>query len=213
MNWIARRQIFGFLLLGLCAGCSSPGYMGNRVRDAADIFTVTAGLNYGAKARVGPFRVGLFGGSDYAGLRAGEMGLPFQPFGSSEEVIDLEMTAMSAENFEPDLQTAKRRGKLFMSEGMICFAIPDADKDASRRQQAAYFSECEVAVGLFGGLRLGFNPGELLDFILGWTTLDLYDDDLRQEEANKPAAGNAGIASQLTIGHHWPGVPEPERSL
>ena len=24
-------------------------------------------------------------------------------------------------------------------------------------------------------------------------------------------AGNAGIASQLTIGHHWPGVPEPER--
>jgi hypothetical protein len=30
--------------------------------------------------------------------------------------------------------------------------------------------------------------------------------------ANKPAAGNAGIASQLAIGHHWPGVPEPERS-
>ena len=29
---------------------------------------------------------------------------------------------------------------------------------------------------------------------------------------NKPAAGNAGIASWLTIGHHWPGVPEPGRS-
>jgi len=29
---------------------------------------------------------------------------------------------------------------------------------------------------------------------------------------NKPAAGNAGIASRLTIEHHWPGVPEPERS-
>jgi hypothetical protein len=27
---------------------------------------------------------------------------------------------------------------------------------------------------------------------------------------NKPAAGNAGIASRLTIEHHWPGVPEPE---
>jgi hypothetical protein len=24
-------------------------------------------------------------------------------------------------------------------------------------------------------------------------------------------AGNAGIASQLTIEHHWSGVPEPER--
>ncbi len=29
--------------------------------------------------------------------------------------------------------------------------------------------------------------------------------------SNKPAAGNAGIASRLTIGHDWPGVPEPER--
>jgi len=28
---------------------------------------------------------------------------------------------------------------------------------------------------------------------------------------NKPAAGNAGIAAWLTIGRHWPGVPEPER--
>lgn len=27
---------------------------------------------------------------------------------------------------------------------------------------------------------------------------------------NKPALGNAGIASWLTIEHHWPGVPEPE---
>jgi len=29
---------------------------------------------------------------------------------------------------------------------------------------------------------------------------------------NKPAAGNAGFASQLAVGHPWPGVPEPERS-
>jgi len=28
---------------------------------------------------------------------------------------------------------------------------------------------------------------------------------------NKPAAGNAGIASRLAIGYAWPGVPEPER--
>jgi len=37
----------------------------------------------------------------------------------------------------------------------------------------------------------------------------------RHEEAtpaNKPAAGNAGIAPRLTIGRHWPGVPEPGRS-
>ena len=35
--------------------------------------------------------------------------------------------------------------------------------------------------------------------------------DLRFPSSNKPAAGNAGIASRLAVGHHWPGVPEPER--
>jgi hypothetical protein len=30
---------------------------------------------------------------------------------------------------------------------------------------------------------------------------------------NKPAAGNAGIARQLTIEHYWPGVGEPERLI
>jgi hypothetical protein len=30
--------------------------------------------------------------------------------------------------------------------------------------------------------------------------------------SDKPAAGNAGIAPQLTIEQHRPGLPEPERS-
>jgi hypothetical protein len=28
---------------------------------------------------------------------------------------------------------------------------------------------------------------------------------------NHPASGKAGIAPQLTIGHPWPGLPEPGR--
>jgi hypothetical protein len=27
-------------------------------------------------------------------------------------------------------------------------------------------------------VRCGFNPGELLDFILGWTTIDIFKDDI-----------------------------------
>jgi len=30
-------------------------------------------------------------------------------------------------------------------------------------------------------------------------------------EPNHPAAGKAGIGSRLTIGHQWPGLPEPAR--
>jgi hypothetical protein len=29
--------------------------------------------------------------------------------------------------------------------------------------------------------------------------------------SNPPAAGKAGIASLLAVGHHWPGRPEPGR--
>ena len=29
---------------------------------------------------------------------------------------------------------------------------------------------------------------------------------------NYPAAGKAGIASRLAVGHHCPGLPEPDRS-
>ena len=36
----------------------------------------------------------------------------------------------------------------------------------------------EVAVGLIRTIRIGFNVGELLDFIVGWTTLDICRDDL-----------------------------------
>ena len=39
-------------------------------------------------------------------------------------------------------------------------------------------TQLEVAGGIVATGKLGLNPGELLDFLLGWTTLDLYDDDL-----------------------------------
>jgi len=34
---------------------------------------------------------------------------------------------------------------------------------------------------------------------------------MKAKEPNKPAAGNAGIAPPLTIGNHWPAVPEHGR--
>ena len=49
--------------------------------------------------------------------------------------------------------------------------------------------DVEVAFGFWHTLRLGFNPGELLDFILGWTTIDIFNDDLEAktstEQSNK----------------------------
>ncbi len=48
-----------------------------------------------------------------------------------------------------------------------------------------------------------------------WAMLQVRSTDtfrFMRTPPNQPAAPNAGIASQLTIEHHWPGVGEPERS-
>ena len=58
------------------------------------------------------------------------------------------------------------------------------------RGSAALYTQMEVVVGLGGTLRLGFNPGELLDFILGWATIDIYNDDL--EKQKKIEQSNSG---------------------
>jgi len=56
---------------------------------------------------------------------------------------------------------------------------------------ASYWTQIEAVIGIGGTLRLGFNPGELLDFILGWTTIDIYGDDLeakKQKEKSNPTS-------------------------
>ena len=42
----------------------------------------------------------------------------------------------------------------------------------------AYYSQFEIAAGLGLSLRFGVNPGEFLDFVLGWLGVDVYNDDL-----------------------------------
>ncbi len=44
----------------------------------------------------------------------------------------------------------------------------------------SYLYQIEFAIGIYGGIRIGFNPAELVDFIFGFTTYDLYDDDVKE---------------------------------
>ncbi len=43
---------------------------------------------------------------------------------------------------------------------------------------AAYFTAIEVEAGLGLTVRLGVNPGELVDLVLGLFTIDIYRDDI-----------------------------------
>jgi len=182
------KKICFVLLFTLCFGCASTGYLGNRMRDAGDVFTATVGKFGIAKVRMGLLRTGVFAGEDIAGLRAGEIFFPSDFQGDEWQQPDMTLLEKSFEIFEPGgLQIAKERGKLFRTAEdpyqqfyFPFFAIPVKNPETTLLQKIPYYTQIEVAAGLYRGIRLGINPGEILDFILGWTTIDIFDDDLKE---------------------------------
>jgi hypothetical protein len=82
-----------------------------------------------------------------------------------------EPNLFGSEIFRQDLDSAcARRGKNVMVNAPGPFWV--AGKPAS------YFTQIEVSAGVLLGVRVGFNPGEVLDFLVGWFGLDLYKDDV-----------------------------------
>jgi hypothetical protein len=58
-------------------------------------------------------------------------------------------------------------------------------------------TQIEFQVGLFFMPRVGFNPGEALDFLFGWFNLDLFGDDLSSQAAAAiPAPQRPAAAKQ-----------------
>jgi len=164
-----KREIQFTLLVAMAiqaAGCASP-YMIDRGRDAADVVVLSVGCGLGGRIRVGPVHAGLIGSIGSLGLRGGRFGC--------SEVDDGEMdfTVISGEQFRP---FGRRRGKDYNAQGRIPFIVSDVETEWAGFNP--YFTQIEVQAGLLLVPRLGLNPGELLDFLLGWTTLDIFGDDV-----------------------------------
>jgi hypothetical protein len=181
--------------VALClTGCAN--YWANRGRDAADIITLQVGTGAGVKARVGPFQAGLLSENGLFGLRGGEF-IGWSQYRAAttespskwDDVIFL----VGAERFEGSGPLLER-GKGFKSR-QILLSIPfnlSRDRDYVGESPAPfnpwpYLTEIEAAGGAFLTFRVGANPGELLDFVLGWTTLDIYGDDIRADLTAKHA--------------------------
>jgi hypothetical protein len=161
------------ILLGLAmmsSGCSTP-YMVDRRRDAADILTIGIGTGAGVKARIGPLHAGLLVNAPVVDLRGGALN-EYRHDGRWS--CDYEFLCVGVEVFYPDLSPGqtdqdsliRRRHKEIRYGGDI------------RCVPTSLYTQVEVVGGLLSTFRLGINPGEFLDFILGWTTIDIFDDDL-----------------------------------
>lgn len=60
-------------------------------------------------------------------------------------------------------------------------AVQNALQNFNKRKDGyprSFLYQIEVYLGIYAGLRIGFNPMELLDFLVGFTGLDLLEDDV-----------------------------------
>ena len=125
---------------------------------------------------MGPLHAGLYGGSDVYGLRGGQWGNKKKSGGFGAIVfpdLDIEATVWSLEDFS----FGEVRQKDFESRGYPLLAFAGWREHRTRY----FYTQIEAAVGLLGGVRLGVNPGELLDFVVGFAGMDVFGDDRGQQ--------------------------------
>lgn len=189
-----KIQLVGSVFSAICACCSgcATGYLADRARDGADIFTATLGAGLGGSVRAGPVCAGLVAQTDVAGLRGGRLFAGFPPEGDFYQVY---ATLIPLPWRPPDTprqfgfeSCATRpfvlddcRSVYHTASTVPCIIMPTVGDDnmpVDARTRWKHLTQVEALLGLGPSLRLGFNPGELLDFILGWTTIDIFNDDL-----------------------------------
>ena len=180
------------VLILLCAalvtsGCATSPYLTDRGRDAADIVTLTVGKGLGVAARVGPlpFAWGVL--NDKWGLQGGG-------FGRLEDSGTVGISPAVVFDYidPPDGEAYERRKVAEVASFWLFSFHRDFFSKGKDPGGPNYITQIEVGVGLGGSIRLGFNPGELLDFILGWTTLDIFNDDLewKKRQSNQGVDGD-----------------------
>ncbi len=171
-------------VVSMACGCAS--YWSNRGRDVLDIFTATVETQtFGVKAQVGPWGPGVYCSSSGATGR-GLIGGQWTEF----EFLDCSFAPPwgflhGFWGFDDD----RRRKEFHVSSFFLLpYWHPHTDprgyfggfeEAGDWRRVAPRYTQLEVSAGvLAGGLRLGVNPGELVDFLAGWFLLDIYDDDV-----------------------------------
>ena len=189
--------VISILLPLLLAQCSSL-YWHQRAKDSADIFTLEFQTqSYGAAVRTGPVKLGLNHKSRDGrslGLRGGEFGeFDDQDFSlfllGSDLLFDQkrEKANPTKESLRDQLPTTlKLRRKDVQARSPFGTTVPlqkaqpvfKESKTKNRFAPAHHQTGIEVSAGLYFGIKLGFNVGELFDWAIGWFGGDPFGDDL-----------------------------------
>jgi hypothetical protein len=155
MKYTISIAFFAYCILS--TGCV---YMGHRTRDFSDIVTLAAETrNISCDLRlICPMGISFAKGKGF-GLREGYMG----KYEYKESVFVTPVGGLFELDFTPE-NDYRKKGYLIRSR------YPDEE----------FWSQClsvQVSIGLYYGARAGLNVNEAVDFLLGWTTLDIMGDD------------------------------------
>jgi len=180
-----RPSALVFAILGaavLLPGCGAYGR--NRWSDARDIFTAGVGCGGGAMAQAGPVATGAGVFFDTLGLSGGHLGL------HDADLFDFprgaEYFLVAGHRATPKVPEVVRRGKGYEATVLLVLLPEREPGEKGRAPVPSCMTQVELDVGLFYSIRLGFNPGELLDFLLGLAGADIYLDDVETDDAGSP---------------------------
>jgi len=182
-----RRQIIALTLLAAAVTLSGCRYMGNRAADLADIITAEAtigpgieahlqattilGTSLGTSKQSGPMMHGRF-----VGMGSRESGGILISGGTDVE-DDLMRPVYGDEEYKP----RSRSWFLFLRWPFM--------RPLIRRREWPQTLDVELGGSLLiVGAHVGLSPIEAVDFLLGFTTLDICGDDYGPEPEEAPPA-------------------------
>jgi len=195
---ISRISTFA-VLVSVMTGCTSTRrYFLDRKQDVADIFTLCGGVGCGGQVRVGRIPLGAVAEADLVGLRYGELFCRTEVPNEPEEINTplLNVAALGLAGMGAGVAAGIGGAPMpvkSLSNG-VYWAVKGGcpiSKRQMRRGKGRYspsspeWFTLEV-VGGFGLMgRAGFNAAELLDFVVGWTTIDVLGDDWKGQERRR----------------------------
>jgi hypothetical protein len=187
------------LWLGVVAGgCSGLGtYASNRGHDALDVVTLSFPFGAGVMAQAGPVGTGL-------GVLANDYGLRFGEFGYFDQSYDVHfLFAGSGCGSAPGPDPWRRKGYTY--DQLFGLIMPGLNSSMFRTpapgQKGIVWAQVEGAAALGVGVRAGVNVAELVDFVLGFATIDIMDDDQKPPtDPNAPAPRAKTNKERISMG-------------
>jgi len=174
---------FPVLLLALTPGCA---WLGARGRDLGDVVRVEGSVGVGLQAHANAGELLHLGfGSSRRWSAGWAYGIP-----TNERRVEDHLPLSFVQSLmEPDaaaLHSLKIGGKDDYAKHR-CYAVAPCTFDSgSIRKPTMQFWDIEAGFMLLAvGAEIGFNPAELVDFILGVFGLDIADDDTEEGRARR----------------------------